>query len=61
MTLTYAALALGWPAAWLLAKIASRFFYGIAPHDAVTFTLVPIMFGVTRRSLDFVMRPHLND
>ena len=41
MTLTFAALALGWPAAWMLAKIASVF-YGISPHDALTFTLVPI-------------------
>jgi len=43
MVLTFAALALGWPAAWMLARIASSFLYGIAPHDAVTFTLVPIV------------------
>ena len=43
MALTFVALALGWPAAWMLAKIASSFLYGIAPHDAVTFTLVPIV------------------
>jgi len=43
MVLTFSALALGWPAAWMLAKIASSFLYGIAPHDAVTFTLVPIV------------------
>jgi predicted permease len=43
MTLTVAALAIGWPAAWMLAKIASSFLYGITPHDAVTFTFVPIM------------------
>ncbi len=43
MVLTLAALALGWPAAWMLAKIASSFLYGIAPHDTVTFTLVPIV------------------
>jgi predicted permease len=42
MVLTFAALALGFPAAWMLARIASSFLYGIAPHDAVTFTLVPI-------------------
>jgi predicted permease len=42
MTLTFAALALGWPAAWMLAKMASGFLYGISPHDALTFTLVPI-------------------
>jgi len=43
MVMTLAALALGWPAAWMLAKIASSFLYGIAPHDAVTFTLIPIV------------------
>ena len=43
MALTLAALALGWPAAWMLAKISSSFLYGIAPHDTVTFTLVPIV------------------
>lgn len=43
MKLTFAALALGWPAAWMLAKIASSFLYGISPHDALTFTLVPIV------------------
>ena len=43
MALTFVALALGWPAAWMIAKIASSFLYGIAPHDAVTFTLVPMV------------------
>ena len=43
MALTFVALALGWPAAWMLAKIASSFLYGISPHDTVTFTLVPIV------------------
>ena len=43
MTLTLAALALGWPAAWMLVKIASSFLYGISPHDVMTFTLVPIV------------------
>lgn len=43
MALTFAALALGLPAAWMLARIASSFLYGIAPHDAMTFTLVPIV------------------
>jgi predicted permease len=42
MVLTFAALALGWPVAWMLARITSSFLYGIAPHDALTFTLVPI-------------------
>jgi ABC-type antimicrobial peptide transport system permease subunit len=41
MGLTFTALALGWPGAWMLAKLSSSFLYGIKPHDAVTFTLVP--------------------
>ncbi|HLJ77722.1 MAG TPA: ABC transporter permease [Acidobacteriaceae bacterium] len=46
MALTFTALALGWPAAWMLAKVASSFLYGISPHDAVTFTLVPIALAL---------------
>jgi ABC-type antimicrobial peptide transport system permease subunit len=41
MILTVIAVALGWPAAWMLAKMASSFLYGIQPHDALTFLLVP--------------------
>jgi predicted permease len=41
MTLTIIALVIGWPAAWMLAKLASSFLYGIAPHDAFTFAIVP--------------------
>ena len=41
MVLTLIALLLGWPAAWMLAKMASSFLYGIQPHDALTFALVP--------------------
>jgi ABC-type antimicrobial peptide transport system permease subunit len=39
--LTLIAMALGWPAAWILAKLAASFLYGIHPHDALTFVLVP--------------------
>ena len=45
MTLAIVALALGWPAAWMLAKFASSFLYGIAPHDAVTFATVPVVLA----------------
>ncbi len=38
LVLTLIAIALGWPAAWMLAKMASSFLYGIRPHDALTFT-----------------------
>ena len=41
MVLTLIAIAIGWPAAWMLAKMAASFLYGIQPHDAVTFTIVP--------------------
>ncbi len=41
MILTLIAVALGWPAAWMLAKVASSFLYGIQPHDALTFAVVP--------------------
>jgi ABC-type antimicrobial peptide transport system permease subunit len=41
MVLTGIALVLGWPAAWMLSKLASSFLYGIQPHDAFTFAIVP--------------------
>jgi predicted permease len=46
MVLTLVAIALGWPAAWLLAKLASSFLYGIQPHDALTFALVPPFLAI---------------
>ena len=41
MVLTMIAIALGWPVAWTLSKLAASFLYGIQPHDALTFTIVP--------------------
>jgi ABC-type antimicrobial peptide transport system permease subunit len=41
LVLTLIAVALGWPAAWMLSKLAASFLYGIHPHDALTFSLVP--------------------
>jgi hypothetical protein len=40
--LTLIALALGWPAAWMLAKLASSFLYGVHPHDELTFAAVRV-------------------
>lgn len=45
MVLVLIALLLGWPAAWMLSKLASSFLYGIQPHDALTFTVVPIFLA----------------
>jgi ABC-type antimicrobial peptide transport system permease subunit len=41
IVLTLIAVALGWPAAWMLSRMASSFLYGIQPHDALTFAFVP--------------------
>ena len=41
LVLTVIAVALGWPAAWMLSTLAASFLYGIQPHDALTFTIVP--------------------
>jgi ABC-type antimicrobial peptide transport system permease subunit len=41
LVLTLIAVALGWPAAWMLAKLSASFLYGIYPHDALTFAIVP--------------------
>lgn len=43
MVLTLIALAIGLPGAWMAAKLASSFLYGIRPHDLITFTAVPII------------------
>ena len=41
LVLSLIALTLGWPAAWMVAKLATSFLYGIQPHDALTFTAAP--------------------
>jgi predicted permease len=41
LVLTIIAVALGWPAAWMLSKLAASFLYGIEPHDVFTFAVVP--------------------
>jgi ABC-type antimicrobial peptide transport system permease subunit len=46
LILTLIAVALGWPAAWMLSKMASSFLYGIQPHDVLTFSLVPPLLAL---------------
>ncbi len=46
MTLTCIALLIGWPAAWMLVKLAVSFLYGIQPHDAMTFVTVPLLLAM---------------
>jgi predicted permease len=46
LILTLIAVALGWPAAWMLSKMASSFLYGIQPHDPLTFALVPPFLAI---------------
>jgi hypothetical protein len=41
------ALAIGLPIAFALAKFATSLLYGVRPHDAVTFTIVPLFLVVT--------------
>ena len=45
MLLTLIALALGLPGAWIAAKLASSFLYGVSPHDLVTFVAVPVILA----------------
>jgi predicted permease len=45
MILAFVATAIGWPAAWMLSKLASSFLYGIQPHDALTFAVVPVFLA----------------
>jgi predicted permease len=46
MLLTVIAMALGLPAAFAVAGLFSSFLYGIAPHDIMTFTVVPLFLTV---------------
>ncbi len=46
MVLAVIAMAVGWPAAWMLSRLASSFLYGIQPHDTLTFTIVPIFLVI---------------
>jgi predicted permease len=54
LVLTLIAVALGWPAAWMLAKLASSFLYGIQPHDVLTFALVPPFLAVIALSACYI-------
>jgi putative ABC transport system permease protein len=45
LQLTVIALAIGLPAALLIAKLFNAILYGIQPHDAITFTLVPLFLA----------------
>jgi predicted permease len=45
MLLTLIALALGLPGAWIAARLASSFLYGVSPHDLVTFVAVPFVLA----------------
>ena len=45
MVLTVAAMALALPAAFALAGVLRSFLYGIRPHDALTFTVVPLFLS----------------
>ena len=45
MLLTLIAVALGLAAAWAVANISASFLYGVRPHDAVTFTAVPVFLA----------------
>ncbi|MGC2615744.1 MAG: ABC transporter permease [Terracidiphilus sp.] len=46
MVLAGIAMLLGWPAAWMLSKLASGFLYGIQPHDTLTFVIVPVFLTI---------------
>ncbi len=45
MLLASIALVLGWPAAWMLSRLAAGFLYGIQPHDMITFVTVPMFLA----------------
>jgi ABC-type antimicrobial peptide transport system permease subunit len=45
MRLVTVALVLGFCAAWAVAKVSASFLYGIRPHDAWTFSVVPVFLA----------------
>jgi len=45
MLLTLIAVVLGLAAAWVVAKFSASVLYGVRPHDAVTFTVVPLFLA----------------
>ncbi len=45
LVLTGLAVLIGLPSAWAAAKFSGSFLYGVQPHDAVTFTAVPIFLA----------------
>jgi ABC-type antimicrobial peptide transport system permease subunit len=45
MLLAALAILLGFPAALALAKVSTSFLYGVRPHDAATFSIVPIFLA----------------
>jgi predicted permease len=46
MRLALVAMALGLPAAFVLARFSTSFLYGVRPHDIATFTAVPLFLAV---------------
>jgi len=44
--LTVIAIALGWPAAWMVSRLVRSFLYGVEPHDATTFAVIPVVLAV---------------
>ena len=43
--LTAIAIALGWPAAWMVSRLVRSFLYGVEPHDITTFVVVPVVLA----------------
>ena len=43
--LTVIAIALGWPAAWMVSRLVRSFLYGVEPHDTTTFVVVPAVLA----------------
>ena len=45
VVLTAIAILLGWPAAWMVSRVVRSFLYGVEPHDAFTFAVVPVVLA----------------
>lgn len=48
------AVALGWPMAWMASKLTASMLYGVQPHDALTFAVVPLLMMAIATAASYI-------
>jgi predicted permease len=54
LVLAAIAVALGWPMAWMASKLAASMLYGVQPHDAMTFAVVPLLMMAVATAASYI-------